>query len=471
MKQKILLRLVAILALVFAVAGCVQSVPVTVERVDITIPLDELSEKPAPDDWAVEPFLSYPAGIYRTESGQKLVAPTGTEIEMLSGSTLDIQSGTTSTFGGDLDVTGALDVDGATTVDAFTAAEIATLSGAVWGAGNWFTTGTLGTTGAITTTSGISATVNITSAEGLVADVISEFRSGQGVTIDSVVLKDGGVDLTGGPLTLQNDETIDNSTNGQIDIDIAGTDEYTMTAAAFFFQANELILDADGDTSFHVSVDDQIDIKINGADDFLFSANAFQVLSGSVIEVDTINEETADNGVVVEGVTFLDGGGDFTANITTTAAITAGAAIGAGSGFIGDTIDEMTVGSGITVDSVVILDGGVEATNNITTSGSLVSALFTAMEEVVAIAATDGGTINATGTNQPLTSSGSVGLSDITIKSAGTLLILHNESATTITITDTGIIMLGGDRAITQYDVLTLLSDGTNWLEISFNAN
>ena len=45
----------------------------------------------------------------------------------------------------------------------------------------------------------------------------------------------------------------------------------------------ELILDADGDTSIHSDTDDQIDIKIAGADDFSFTANTFTAASGSTI--------------------------------------------------------------------------------------------------------------------------------------------------------------------------------------------
>jgi len=43
----------------------------------------------------------------------------------------------------------------------------------------------------------------------------------------------------------------------------------------------ELVLDADGDTSITADTDDQIDIKIAGADDFRFTANTFTALSGS----------------------------------------------------------------------------------------------------------------------------------------------------------------------------------------------
>ena len=47
--------------------------------------------------------------------------------------------------------------------------------------------------------------------------------------------------------------------------------------------ANEMIIDLDGDTSITADTDDQIDIKIAGADDFRFTANTFTALSGSTI--------------------------------------------------------------------------------------------------------------------------------------------------------------------------------------------
>jgi hypothetical protein len=50
-------------------------------------------------------------------------------------------------------------------------------------------------------------------------------------------------------------------------------------------EGRELILDADGDTSITADTDDQIDIKIAGADDFQFTANTFTAQSGSSIVV------------------------------------------------------------------------------------------------------------------------------------------------------------------------------------------
>ena len=50
-------------------------------------------------------------------------------------------------------------------------------------------------------------------------------------------------------------------------------------------EGRELVLDADGDTSLTADTDDQIDIKIAGADDFQFTANTFTAQSGSSIVV------------------------------------------------------------------------------------------------------------------------------------------------------------------------------------------
>ena len=49
--------------------------------------------------------------------------------------------------------------------------------------------------------------------------------------------------------------------------------------------ADGLILDADGDTTISSPSDDQIDFEIAGADDFTMTANTFTILSGSTIAI------------------------------------------------------------------------------------------------------------------------------------------------------------------------------------------
>ena len=84
---------------------------------------------------------------------------------------------------------------------------------------------------------------------------------------------------------------------------------------------SELILDADGDTSITADTDDQIDIKIAGADDFRFTANSFEILSGSTIT----NSGTASGfgtvawQSVVTGATTMVAGRGYFVNTTSSA--------------------------------------------------------------------------------------------------------------------------------------------------------
>jgi len=52
--------------------------------------------------------------------------------------------------------------------------------------------------------------------------------------------------------------------------------------------SDAIILDADADTTISADTDDQIDIKIAGADDFQFTANTFTAQSGSTITTPTL---------------------------------------------------------------------------------------------------------------------------------------------------------------------------------------
>ena len=60
-----------------------------------------------------------------------------------------------------------------------------------------------------------------------------------------------------------------------------------VTPGTLDINGQELILDADADTSITADSDDQIDIKIAGADDFRFTANSMNVLSGSTLTIDS----------------------------------------------------------------------------------------------------------------------------------------------------------------------------------------
>jgi hypothetical protein len=103
-------------------------------------------------------------------------------------------------------------------------------------------------------------------------------------------------------------------------------------------EGRELVLDADGDTTITADTDDQIDIKIAGADDFQFTANTFTAQSGSSIVVpdggltfgSTAITSTAAELNILDGVTstaaelnILDGVTSTTAELNVLDGITA----------------------------------------------------------------------------------------------------------------------------------------------------
>ena len=114
-----------------------------------------------------------------------------------------------------------------------------------------------------------------------------------------------------------------------------------------------LILDIDNDTTITADTDDQIDIAIAGADDFQFTANKFSVLSGS-------SQEYADNSVAKFGASqdmtiFHDGTDSLITNKTGTMKIateTSGIAV-----TIGHTTSETTVADNLTVTGNLTVGG------------------------------------------------------------------------------------------------------------------
>ena len=117
----------------------------------------------------------------------------------------------------------------------------------------------------------------------------------------------------------------------------------------------EVILDADNDTSLTADTDDQIDIKIAGADDFQFTANKFSVLTGS-------SQSFADSAKGLFGTgddleIYHDGTDSLIANKTGALKIateTSGIAV-----TIGHTTSETTVADNLTVTGTLTVGGAV----------------------------------------------------------------------------------------------------------------
>jgi hypothetical protein len=75
--------------------------------------------------------------------------------------------------------------------------------------------------------------------------------------------------------------------------------------------------------------------------------------------------------------------------------------------------------------------------------------------------------IDPTGTYHRITSSAARGTDNIAIGTAGDVLILHNVGAQTITLTDTGTLLLSGNAALSANDMIWLISTGVAWVQIS----
>lgn len=81
---------------------------------------------------------------------------------------------------------------------------------------------------------------------------------------------------------------------------------------------------------------------------------------------------------------------------------------------------------------------------------------------------TFGGTITPTGAYHQITAAAARGTSSVAgVSTAGRVVTIVNAGSQTITLTDTGTLKLAGNAALGQYDSITLLSDGTNWIQVS----
>ena len=143
--------------------------------------------------------------------------------------------------------------------------------------------GTVSTTGAFTAFE-YTATAAQTSFSGNDDNSNSlAYTSG----VNNVFVTVNGVMLDGSDYTATNGTAVvlSAAANANDIVKILATNASSVTTTDL--DGSEFVLDADGDTTLHADTDDQIDIKIAGADDFRFTANNFNVLSGSTLTIDS----------------------------------------------------------------------------------------------------------------------------------------------------------------------------------------
>jgi hypothetical protein len=109
---------------------------------------------------------------------------------------------------------------------------------------------------------------------------------------------------------------------------------------------------------------------------------------------------------------------------------------------------------------------GLSATGDTALGGNVSLGDFTSLEYAGNLAVLDGGPLTPLRTFQQISAAGAAGMT-VTTTSRGTIVTIVNMGSNAVTITDTGTTMLGSNAALGQYDTLTLISDGTNMIELA----
>jgi cytoskeletal protein CcmA (bactofilin family) len=155
--------------------------------------------------------------------------------------------------------------------------------------------------------------------------------------------------------------TADHATNPNL------VDSGIGSTAGHDLDGNELTLDADSDTSITASTDDQIDFEISGADDFTMTANAFNVLTGS--HATFADSANAKFGTGNDMLLYHDGTNSYITNsqgALKLATETSGIAI-----TIGHTTSETTVADNLTVTGTLTGTLATAAQGSVTSLGTL----------------------------------------------------------------------------------------------------
>jgi hypothetical protein len=226
---------------------------------------------------------------------------------------------------------------------------------------------------------------------------------------------------------------------------------------------NELILDADADTSITADTDDQIDIKIAGADDFQFTANTFTAQSGSSIVVpeggltfgSTAITSTAAELNLLDGVSGL-----VQADLTKLAALDATAAEL-------NIVDGGTSATSTTVadaDRVVLNDNGTMVQVAVTDLAAYFDDEITAMPNLTSVGTLTTLTVDniiINGTNIGHTSDADA----IAIASDGNVTVSQN-------LTVTGDLTVSGDDITMGTNTAgnLLVADGTNFNSVAVSS-
>lgn len=129
----------------------------------------------------------------------------------------------------------------------------------------------------------------------------------------------------------------------------------------------------------------------------------------------------------------------------------------------------VTVNNASDLQGTLDVGGAATLDSTLSVAGALTLADDLNLTAQSAATVTNGGDVTPSGAYVPLTAAGNVGTSSIVTTSAvaGDIVFFVNTANVTITFTDTGALKLSGNAALGQYDSLTVIFDGTNWVELA----
>lgn len=120
----------------------------------------------------------------------------------------------------------------------------------------------------------------------------------------------------------------------------------------------------------------------------------------------------------------------------------------------------------LTVSTITTLTGNVTTGADVTVGGDLVVNGFTVASPAPVITYTTG-QLTPLSSVQPVVVTSTRALTNVAVLPAGTLVEFYNPSTAVITFTDSAPLLLSGNCALGQHDVLIVRSNGTGWRSLA----
>lgn len=136
----------------------------------------------------------------------------------------------------------------------------------------------------------------------------------------------------------------------------------------------------------------------------------------------------------------------------------------------------LTVSGATVLADVTVADGLTVSDGDVTLAGTdlVIGQYQRYTAQAVELVSQDSAII-PTGTYQPISGTATAAVStssiSITAASAGNVVTLINTGNQSIVLTDTGTLLLSGNTTLGPNDSLTILSNGTSWIEIGQTDN